>query len=263
VTLTIAIGDESESVTREYIYGATMTPHVESNAPSPDYSDDDFGEFALPLNFPWRLTVEQTVPAIWTWFNGYSSYVSSNVEPSLIDLHGTRDWSNYADGTRGAVIFRDSDGNETERIPFVLDTATCGTFLRWLDARGRVRYRRFNDSSVTTTTETTDKYTRAILDHEWEGESEYWHGGRYRVKSISELVRRKLTLSNVPNDQLVYIRSIIASPCVDMYLGESDGGIDQWQRVELVDAALEINPGKVLQDIELTIDLPTRERQWL
>lgn len=105
------------------------------------------------------------------------------------------------------------------------------TYLRWLGRQGEVFYWLFKNGTQTTSVK-SEKYSIAMTEDVREN---YTYLNGIKKEPTRELTR-SIASEYVSRELYQVLSSVIASPCVDMYLGNHNGE-DIWKRVDVADGS--------------------------
>lgn len=139
----------------------------------------------------------------------------------------------------------------------IKDTRKCGHFLRWVDRQGLLQSYLF------------DKGTESVKASEGEAlHVETEQAGIYYpniVRSERQGIEksRKVCASLVPEEEARVVQSIGTAAICDLFVGYSDAGVALWLPVNVKAGTLTISERGGLQDVEVTIEVPTADGQKL
>lgn len=143
------------------------------------------------------------------------------------------------------------------RIILHRDATKDGYFLRWMDNLGMYQYFLFLYN------ETSEKNTQKHeLQEEIEVDGRYFGGG---VRMLTHENERTLTASamHLTREEILYVKTIVNSPFVDMYQGTMQGGTELWVPVRITDGERKYSEKKELNDFEIKFVVPTSRPQQL
>lgn len=139
----------------------------------------------------------------------------------------------------------------------IKDDRKCGYFLRWVDRQGLLQSYLF------------DKGTESVKASEGEAlQVETEQAGIYYpniVRSERQSIEksRKVCATLVPEEEARVVQSIGTAAMCDLFVGYSEVGAPLWLPVNVKAGTLTISERGGLQDIEVTIELPTADGQKL
>lgn len=146
--------------------------------------------------------------------------------------------------------------HEDEVIYLRRDEQKCGFFLRWIDNLGYVQYFLFAHRQHVV--KTKDEYSRHE-DMLYNGI--YFGGGIRESKERTESVI--CAALNCSNEELRYVKTIVSSPFIDMYIGNDGNGDEQWVPVTVSAGDFSIDTQRTLKDFEITLNIPMSDAQQL
>lgn len=120
----------------------------------------------------------------------------------------------------------------------VLDIVSCDVdlerrcYLRWLGEHGEVFYWLFYNKTETEVIKSTI-YTRAMTDDQYQGSDTNRYIDNGVIKDSDTTRTRSIYSGLLSDDYYDYVRQVVSSPCVDMYLGDN-----RWQRVKVEDGSV-------------------------
>jgi len=143
-------------------------------------------------------------------------------------------------------------------IRLQVEDRTKGCYLRWVDAQGFIRYYLFDEGALARETSLSD----SEVEDSREAAGMLFHG-HVRTAAVTTKRRQSCCAVSLTEDIYGYVVSVVSSPMVDMYLGESPGGVPLWVPVKVKGGATTHQAGKVLRDLELSVYLPELVSQTL
>lgn len=136
------------------------------------------------------------------------------------------------------------------------DDSKDGYFMRWIDNLGHWQYFLFVKNSRTVKPKMTNETNAEI-----KASGMYFGGGTKRNKSKS--VSITCAACNVTKELMPYLQTIVTSPIVDLYMGESFNGEEIWMPVNIEDADYEYSEQKEMQNFEIRFVPPTNNNQQI
>lgn len=145
----------------------------------------------------------------------------------------------------------------TSLTRLIVDTSTCGYYLRWIDTYGQLQY--FLFARGTRSLKVTDGDS-VETDIEYSGIN--YGGGRRVVAKVREK-SVKCAAVNLTQEEAEYVESVASAVVCDLYLGKQQDSTEIWIPVNVTGGTFTTSEKKGLQDFEISIDIPTAEAQRL
>jgi len=141
-------------------------------------------------------------------------------------------------------------GETVSMIRLYVDNSKEGHYLRWVDNLGQIQYWLFTKGieSIKTTDGGSEE-----TDAEYKGMA---YGRIMRVFDKSRDREIKCAAVNLTRDELEYVKTIVASVDVEMYL---ESGI--WVPVNIKAGTFDMSEKQDLLDFEIIIEMPTQQTQ--
>lgn len=125
-----------------------------------------------------------------------------------------------------------------------------GYYLRWINHFGFIQYYLFDKGEKTTTTK-----DKIHISHDIKVGNMYFSGNRRNTKDVEQSI--KVCAVNLDPNTLTYVRDVVCSPFVDLYIGKDKHGVDIWMPITIEEGSYaEKTQHNYLSDLELTIKLP-------
>lgn len=196
------------------------------------------------------------------WAIDASNIPSGATYCDVVDINGTLSQVTF-DSTFDLTFMMSSNGTQTKVLTIDVDGCpdTDGVYLRWVDRHGFYCYWLFTSRQKQRTTAAVQDFTRPDLQA-YTPEYGYERGaGRRAAYTRGEVLPLAATLVDV--DTYKYITDIIASPVVDMYLGEDSDGEPRWTSVAVQAGTFSQSMITPLQDFVINVILPNVNAQRL
>lgn len=169
-------------------------------------------------------------------------------------------------GEKGTVNVFDStfdytfyqNGLSTHIVNLKVCEDTDGYYLRWIDRYGELQYFLFTKRHVI---EKNSLASDTISDMEEVGPMCY--PNHVRNIQVTSKTTCKCSAVSLPKEIYDYVSTIITSPIIDLYLGESASGREIWLPVSIVAASHEFDHAKKLNDLIIAFTLPEHKSQTL
>lgn len=137
------------------------------------------------------------------------------------------------------------------------DTSKDGYFIRWMDNLGMYQYFLFlyNENG-----EKNTQQHKVMEDIEVGGM--HFGGG---VRMLTHELERTHTASamHLTREEILYVKTIVNSPFVDLYQGTMQGGAELWVPITVTDGERKYSEKKELVDFEIKFVVPTSRPQQL
>lgn len=143
----------------------------------------------------------------------------------------------------------------TSLIRINVDNSTEGHYFRWLDSFGQLQYFLFAPHSNSVKTKHGDTIDADICYN-----GTYYGGGK-RDTNIEKSKTVKCCAMNLTEEEAEYVRSIVYSVEVDLYLGKTKEGEEIWVPCTVSDGTFSQSEKDAMQDFEITANIPTAQTQ--
>lgn len=137
----------------------------------------------------------------------------------------------------------------------IKDTRKCGYFLRWVDRQGLLQSYLFARGTESVKASEGQALT---IDTEQAG---LYYPNIVRSERTGIEKTRKVCAPLVPEEEARVVQSIGTAAVCDLFIGYTDAGAALWLPVQVKAGTLTISERGGLQDIEVTIELPTANGQ--
>lgn len=133
-----------------------------------------------------------------------------------------------------------------------------GYYLRWIDRFGNLEYFLFVKGEKELHAKASDHY---IEETSINTPLDFANLKRnIRVEGGHSI---KCAAVNLNEELYAMVETIIISPVIDLYLGKREDGMEIWLPVTVSSESVMYNPNTILQDLEITINLPDINTQTL
>ena len=140
----------------------------------------------------------------------------------------------------------------------IVNTATTGYYLRWIDRFGCFQYFLFSIGDTTVKNKLSgDNFV------EREANDGMWFPNHTRDIHISATDTRKCQANSLTEDIYAYVSTIITSPIIDLYMGKTKNGEEIWCPVNIVATSHKCKAREVLNDLEISFSMPDIQAQTL
>lgn len=133
-----------------------------------------------------------------------------------------------------------------------------GYYLRWVNHFGFIQYYLFDNGEMTTETHHGIQVYGDVITKDLN------FGGNYRNVNVNTTRSIKVCAMNLDINTLTYVRDIVSSPCIDLYIGKDKEGEEIWMPIRVADDSFVTKTKhNYLNDFEITIELPNNVTQSL
>lgn len=147
------------------------------------------------------------------------------------------------------IIFPDTTKKCNETVNITISDAQDGIYLRWIDRYGLLQYYLFVEGQGSVKASGSDDYKH--VDRSYYGMA---FGKLQRFIEETNVETVKCCAMNLPKSILAYVKTIVNSPIVDIYLGATRGGTELWVPVMVADGTYTTDPDTELTDFEISIE---------
>lgn len=164
--------------------------------------------------------------------------------------------SSVFDETFDYTFFNSSEYTTITNL--VINNATAGYYLRWIDRFGCFQYYLFTKGETTL----KNKLSGNTMT-ETESNNGMWFPNHIRDISISATDTRKCSANGMSDDIFAYVSSVLTSPIIDLYLGKARNGEEIWVPVNIVAGSYKHKERNVLHSLEISFTMPDPQAQTL
>ncbi len=169
---------------------------------------------------------------------------------------GERGTVNVFDNTFDYTFYQ--NGLSTHIVNLKICNDRQGYYLRWIDHFGEIQYFLFTNRIET---EKNTLSSDSVADMEEVGPM--WYPNHIRNAQISSKTTCKCSAVSLPSEIYEYVKTIVTSPIIDLYLGKSASGREIWVPVCIVAASHDYDTTKPLNDLVISFTMPEHKSQTL
>jgi len=150
------------------------------------------------------------------------------------------------------------NGLSTHIVNLKICDDSQGYYLRWIDHLGEIQYFLFTNRIET---EKNTLSSDTVADMEEVGPMCYPH--HIRDAEIKSKTTCKCSAVSLSPEIYEYVKTIITSPIIDLYLGKSASGREIWVPVCIVAASHNYDTARPLNDLVISFTMPEHKSQTL
>lgn len=135
---------------------------------------------------------------------------------------------------------------------------TAGHYLRWIDRQGNLQYFLFTKGRISH----KNKLGTDLLPDDFDVNGTYF-ANHLRTRSLDCSVTMKCCAVNLSKEIFDYVVSILSAPIVDLYCGKDALGEEIWLPVNIQTSTVDYAPTRMLNDMELSFNIPDINSQSL
>lgn len=146
--------------------------------------------------------------------------------------------------------------NETVNIH--ISNRKDGLYLRWIDRFGIMQFYLFIEGESSIKSKASSSAIQ--VERTFSGVN---FGNFERSIDTTNTETRKCCAVDLTKDVLEYVKTIVSSPIVDLFVGKNKAGTELWLPVSVSDGTYKTNPKTLLSDYEISIQMPEISSQTL
>lgn len=151
--------------------------------------------------------------------------------------------------------FRYGDDTQT-LIRLLISDETAGHYIRWIDSQGNLQYFLFKKGK--TTSKTTLGNNSIEIQ---EPIRNMYFPNLVRTQNVALNVTHKVGAVHLPPEIFDWVKTILTSPIIDLYLGKDKEGNELWSPVTIEAGSVDYNNKEELHDIEIMFKTPAYNPQ--
>lgn len=135
---------------------------------------------------------------------------------------------------------------------------TEGFYLRWIDSQGNIQFFLFKkgtDSFKSSLSGTTVEVQKPVRN--------YYFPNLNRTMNINLSESHKCCAVHLANDIFDYVKTILTSPIIDLYIGKDRENNELWVPVTIEGGTVKYNHREQLHDVEISFQSPSYNAQSL